>query len=515
MTPDASAGGVAREAAPARTYSLTREEFRERAKTANMIPLYADLLADMETPVSAFLKVARGEYAFLLESVEGGERLARYSFLGSEPFMVLRTKGRWVEIEEEGEVERRELGPGGDPLHVLEQLMGRYTWSPDPRLPPFVGGAVGTLAYDLVRFFERLPDETKDDLHLPDVLLMFTHGLVIFDHVKHYVRVVVNERVRESGPDEAYDRAVERIEELIQRLKGPLPERRPATGDRQSGAALEVASNFEKPDFLRMVENVKEYIAAGDIIQCVPSQRFTASITADPFDVYRSLRSINPSPYMYYLKAGETYVVGSSPEILATEKDGEVVVRPIAGTIRRGETAEEDAKLAAQLLADEKERAEHIMLVDLGRNDIGRVCEYGSVHVDELMVIEKYSHVQHIVSNVVGKLSPGKTAYDVLRATFPAGTLSGAPKIRAMEIIEEQEPTKRGFYGGAIGYFSYSGSMDTAITIRTVVIQGDQAYIQAGGGVVADSVPENEYQESVNKARAVVRALEMAEKGLD
>ncbi len=498
---------------PGRSYSLTREEFRDRAQTANLIPLYADILADMETPVSAYRKMARGDYGFLLESVEGGERLARYSFLGSEPFMVLRTQGSHVEIEEDGAVERFEMAPGEDALHILQRLMERYTWSDDPRLPPFVGGAVGALAYDLVRYFERLPNATVNDLDLPDALLMFTHGLVIFDHVKHHVRVLANTRITDDGPDAAYDRAVLRIEEMISRLRGPLPptDAPPPTAP----APLEVTSNVEKADFLRTVERVKEYIAAGDIIQCVPSQRFTAPLTADPFDAYRALRSVNPSPYLYYLKARDIHVVGSSPEILATEKDRQVVVRPIAGTIRRGATPEEDARLAEQLLADEKERAEHIMLVDLGRNDIGRVCEYGSVRVDELMVIEKYSHVQHIVSNVTGRLAEGKTAYDLLRATFPAGTLTGAPKIRAMEIIEELEPTRRGFYGGAIGYFSYSGSMDTAITIRTVVIRGNQAYIQAGGGVVADSVPENEYQESVNKARAVVRALELAEAGLD
>jgi anthranilate synthase component 1 len=501
-----------------RPLSLSREEFRERAKTANLIPLFVDLLADMETPVSAFLKVARGEYAFLLESVEGGERMARYSFMGSEPFMVLRTKGQDVEICEEGRIERTQLAPGEDPLHVLQRLMERYQWSPDSRLPPFVGGAVGTLAYDLVRFFERLPDDTKDDLQLPDVLLMFTDGLVIFDHVKHNLRIVANARVGEEGADSAYDRAVDLIRELVERLQTPLRgdqlhrSRESADGEPRT---LSIRSNIERDDFLKMVERVKVYIGSGDIIQCVPSQRFSTAITADPFDVYRALRSINPSPYMFYLKAGDIRVVGSSPEILVTENKGEVVVRPIAGTIRRGETLEEDAILSQQLLDDEKERAEHIMLVDLGRNDIGRVCDYATVKVDELMVIEKYSHVQHIVSNVSGHLSSGKNCYDVLRATFPAGTLSGAPKIRAMEIIEEMEPTKRGIYGGAIGYFSYSGNMDTAITIRTVVIRNGQAYIQAGGGVVADSVPENEYQETVNKARAVVRALEMAENGLD
>jgi anthranilate synthase component 1 len=497
-----------------RGLSLTREEFRERAKTANLIPVFADLLADMETPVSAFLKIARGDYAFLLESVEGGERMARYSFMGCEPFMTLRTKGRQVEVSEEGRVERFELEPGEDPLHVLERLMKRFVWSPDPRLPPFVGGAVGALAYDIVRFFERLPDETTDDLQLPDAMLTFTDGLVIFDHVKHHLRVVANARVGEAGPDAAYDRAAERIEALISRLKEPLFPRPQHVGDDEK-PEIKIESNFKREEFLDMVSRVKEYIAAGDIIQCVPSQRFSARITADPFDVYRALRSINPSPYLYYLKIRDVHVAGSSPEILVTEKRGEVVVRPIAGTIRRGETPEEDESLAQELLADEKERAEHIMLVDLGRNDIGRVCDYGTVRVDELMVIEKYSHVQHLVSNVVGTLSAGKTAYDVLRATFPAGTLSGAPKIRAMEIIEEMEPTKRGFYGGAIGYFSYSGSMDAAITIRTVVVKDGQAYIQAGGGVVADSLPENEYQESVNKARAVVRALQMAEAGLD
>ena len=454
--------------------------------------------------------------------------MARYSFLGTEPFMVLRTKGSRVEIEEEGRTRVEELGPGEDPLALLERLMSRYTWSPDPRLPPFVGGAIGAMSYDLVRFFERLPDDTVDDLHHPDVLLMFTDSLVIFDHVNRHARVLANARIAEDGPDAAYDRAVARIEELLDRLKGPLPSRPSspvgaaprgypsAPGGRPAASTrVEVSSNMAKSEFLKSVERVKEYIAAGDAIQALISQRFTATIAADPFDVYRALRTINPSPYLFYLKCRDLHIVGSSPEILVTEKEGEVVIRPLAGTIRRGATEEEDRRLAAQLLADEKECAEHIMLVDLGRNDIGRVCDYGTVKVDELKTIEKYSHVQHIVSNVVGRLSKGKTCYDVLRASFPAGTLSGAPKVRAMEIIEEVEPTRRGFYGGAIGYFSWSGSMDTAITIRTAVIQAGIAHFQAAGGIVADSVPESEYEESVNKAKAVTRALEMAEAGLD
>jgi anthranilate synthase component 1 len=494
-------------------YHPDRKEFGQRAKAGNLVSVYREILADMETPVSAFKKISDGSHAFLLESVEGGERVARFSFLGSDPHLIMRSKGRTVEMERNGcVVERIELAPGQDPLHVLKREMSRLRWVPDPELPRFCGGAVGYIGYDTVRFFEDLPDSTEDDLCLPDCVFGFTDTLLIFDHVRHKIRVLANARV-DGDPDAAYDEAVEKIDRVVERLKLPAPQSKPAASP---AGSRQVTSNFgAREDFERAVVDCKEYIAAGDVIQVVISQRFCAPVAADPFDVYRALRSVNPSPYMYYLSFGDTKLIGSSPEILVTEERGKVTVRPIAGTRPRGRTDEDDARLEEELLADEKERAEHIMLVDLGRNDIGRVCRYGSVNADELMVIERYSHVMHIVSNVRGRLMPDKDQFDVLRATFPAGTVSGAPKIRAMEIIDELEPTRRGTYAGAIGYFSYSGDMDTCITIRTILIKGGTAYIQAGAGIVADSIPEREYQETVNKATAMIRALEMAEEGLE
>jgi anthranilate synthase component 1 len=491
-------------------YYPSKQEFRSIAETANLIPVYAEVLADMETPVSAFLKATDGDYRFLLESVEGGERLARYSFMGSEPFLVFRAKGNHVVIEQGGSLEVIDLAPGRDPLHILKQLMNQYRWSGDPSLPPFCGGAVGYIGYDAVRHFERLPDLTPDDLKLPDYLLMFTDAFLVFDHVRHSIRAVCNARVSED-PDAAYDSAVAKVDELIRRLRDGHPKLPPPpTGNNRA----EPTSNVSRDRFLESVLRAKEYIAAGDIIQVVLSQRLSIPVTAHPLHIYRALRFVNPSPYMYYLSAGDIHIVGSSPEILVSERNGVVTTRPIAGTTRRGATEEEDQKLADALLSDEKERAEHIMLVDLGRNDLGRVCSYGTVKVDEFMAIEKYSHVMHIVSNVTGRLSPDKDQFDVLRACFPAGTVSGAPKIRAMEIIEELEPTKRGPYAGAVGYFSYSGSMDTAITIRTITLKGNTAYVQVGAGVVADSIPEREFEETMRKGHALLRAIEMAEAGL-
>ncbi|HEY3283330.1 MAG TPA: anthranilate synthase component I [Armatimonadota bacterium] len=486
------------------------DAFRERASAYNLIPVVREILADLETPASAFIKVARGTESFLLESVEGGERIARYSFMGSEPMVTLKVQGRRARIVESGKPRDVELGEGEDGLLLLKQLLEQYRWGGGETLPPFAGGAVGFLAYDAVRDFERLPDTSEDDRHLPTYQFMLTQWLLIFDHVKHRIRVVCN-AVVDGDPDAAYGAAVAKIEELVHLLRSPLPRMQGAANGRQ----IELESNFRKEKFEDAVRAAKEYIAAGDIFQVVLSQRFTANYTAEPFSIYRALRSINPSPYMFYLSFGDLKLIGSSPEILVTEHQGRVTLRPIAGTTHRGESEEEDQALERALLADEKECAEHIMLVDLGRNDIGRVCEYGSVKVDQLKVIERYSHVMHIVSNVVGKLAKGKDQYDLLRACFPAGTLSGAPKIRAMEIIEELEPTKRGPYGGAVGYFSYSGSMDCCIILRTLVLKGNTAYLQVGAGLVADSVPEKEYQETVFKGRALVKALELAEGGLE
>lgn len=494
-------------------YYPTKEHFLRVAKPGKMISVYKDVLADMETPVSAFKKIDDGGHAFLLESVEGGERVARFSFLGVRPRAIMRSNGRTVEIEGDTSVKDQiELLDGQDPLDILKTEMSRYDWEQNPDLPKFCGGAVGFMGYDMVRFFEDLPDSTEDMLDVPDCIFAFTDTLLIFDHVKNKIRVLANARI-DGDPGSAYKKAIDRIDALVERLRTPLATETPT---RNQSKPLEIKSNYEtREDFENAVSKCKEYIASGDIIQVVISQRFQTKVTSAPFDIYRALRSINPSPYMYYLSFGDIKLIGSSPEILVTQENGKVTTRPIAGTRPRGSSEEEDGHLEQELLADVKERAEHIMLVDLGRNDIGRVCDYGSISVDQLMTIERYSHVMHIVSNVTGQLRPDMDQFDLLRASFPAGTVSGAPKIRAMEIIAELEPTRRGTYAGSIGYFSYSGSMDTCITIRTILIKGDTAYIQAGAGIVADSVPASEYQETVNKAMAMTRAIKMAEAGLE
>ena len=493
-------------------YYPSKEEFIRRSESGNLVPVYREILADMETPVSAYKKIARGKYSFLLESVTGGERLARYSFVGTDPFMVFKSKGRDVQIVERWRADKIHLEDGRDPLHVLKDLISRYNYVDDPDLPRFCGGAVGYIGYDTVRFFEELPDSTTDDLNVPDCYFVFTDIIVVFDHLKHCMKIVCNPEVG-SDPGTTYDLAIEKVDEIVERLRTTtLPP------DMHKGCPTQVSelsSNMTKPQFEQMIRDAKEYIVAGDIIQVVLSQRLSLPLEADPFDVYRALRSLNPSPYMYYLAFDDMKLIGSSPEILVTEDRGVVTTRPIAGTRPRGKTEEEDLALEKELLSDEKERAEHIQLVDLGRNDIGRVCKYGTVTVDELMVVERYSHVMHIASNVHGELAYGKDEFDVLRAAFPAGTLSGAPKIRAMEIIDELEPTRRGTYGGAIGYFGFSGNMDTCITIRTMLVKDGMAYIQAGAGIVADSDPASEYQETLNKAGALIKAVELAAKGLD
>lgn len=501
-------------AAPLFAHTPTREEFRRLARQGNLIPVYRDVLADMETPVSAFQRLRGRPNAFLLESVEGGERLARYSFLGANPYLTFRAKGNTATITENGASREVALGENRDPLHVLEELLAPVRYVELPGLPRFVGGAVGYIGYDWVRCLEPIGEHATDDLQLDDCRLLLTDTLLIFDHVAHRIKVLANAHVApDTDPDAAYDEAVAKIDALVELLRRPRPEANTKTFDPYH-APERFVSNLTKTDYKKMILAGKEYIAAGDIIQAVLSQRFSRPLHAEPFDVYRALRSLNPSPYMFYLNWDDMTLVGASPEILVTEEQGKVTVRPIAGTRRRGATPEEDVSLAAELLADEKERAEHIMLVDLGRNDIGRVCSYGTVQVDELMAVERYSHVMHLVSNVTGRLADGKTAFDVLRATFPAGTLSGAPKVRAMQIIEELEPTRRGVYGGAIGYFSFNGNLDACITIRTLLVKDGTAYLQAGGGIVADSDPEAEYDETVNKSNAVRRAVEMAEAGL-
>ncbi len=494
-------------------------EFRRRAEQGNLVPVYREFVADLETPVSAFLKLRQmgdgGRYAFLLESVAGGENIARYSYLAVNPDRILTSRGRAVTLTEGGRETVSVLPLGQDPLHVLKELMGQYCFVPVPGWERFTGGAVGYLGYDMVRFFEELPDENPDDLGLPDCAMMFADTVVIFDHLMHRVRVLHNTLI-DGEPDAAYARACQRIEETVQCLEGPAPPVRLFRGKppEDRADASQYPSTMTREQHREVVREAKEYIAAGDIIQVVLSHRISTPVEIDPFDLYRALRAINPSPYMFYLCLGDVKLIGASPEILVTEDAGQVITRPIAGTRPRGRTAAEDEELERELLANEKERAEHIMLVDLHRNDIGRVCKPGSVEVDQLMVVERYSHVMHIVSNVRGELADGQDQFDLLRATFPAGTLSGAPKIRAMEIIDELEPLRRGPYGGAVGYFSFSGSMDTCITLRTIVMKGKTAYIQAGGGIVADSDPDAEYEETVMKAGALLDAVRFAHEGM-
>ena len=487
-------------------YFPSLEEFREKAKEGNLIPVYKEIMADMETPVTAFLKIDTGKHSFLLESVEGGEKWGRYSFLGSNPSIIVKCKGNRVTVTRDTVSETFE---SHDPLSVIKELMSRYRPVQLPELPIFFGGAVGFLSYDMVRFFEDIGNRATDTLKIDDAVFMITDTLLIFDNLKHRIKVVSNAHI-DGNADSAYKEAVARIDAIIERLKAPLPPM-----DSEGRGKAEITPEMTKEAYLEMVRKAKEYIKAGDIIQVVPSQRFRAELTAAPFNIYRALKLINPSPYMYYLKLDDLTIIGTSPEILVRVEGEDVDVRPIAGTRRRGRSDEEDRALENELLADPKERAEHIMLVDLGRNDIGRVSEVGSVQVTELMTVERYSHVMHIVSNVRGKLKAGVDSFDVLRATFPAGTVSGAPKVRAMEIIEELEPSRRGPYAGCLGYFGFSGNMDMCITIRTMVIKDNYIYMQAGGGVVADSDPDAEYQETVNKASALFRAVEMASEGLE
>jgi anthranilate synthase component I len=485
-------------------------QFLSLARQGNLIPVFREILADMETPVSAFKKIDDGLSAFLLESIEGGEKWARYSFLGSGPGKVFRSRGRNFEVLDGGKLILS--GESDDPLTELKGYLARYRPVTLPDLPRFFGGAVGYLGYDMVRFIEALPEKNGQQIGAYDSCFLLTENLLIFDNMRQKIIVVCNVHLQEGeDPVAAYQRGLGAIDALIAQLRRPLPSRTAFSAKQTAG----LQANFTHTDFLSAVERCQEYVRAGDIFQVVLSQRFSGPLTADPFDIYRALRTVNPSPYMFFLRFGETLVIGASPEVLVRKEESRVEVRPIAGTRGRGASTELDLLLEAELLADPKERAEHIMLIDLGRNDLGRVCRTGSVEVSELMVIERYSHVMHIVSNVQGVLKPEHDAFDVFRATFPAGTLSGAPKIRAMEIIEELEPCRREIYGGAVGYFSFSGNMDMAIAIRTLVVQKDRIHLQAGAGIVADSDPEAEYQETLNKARGVLKAIDMAQGGLD
>ncbi|BBA70819.1 anthranilate synthase component I [Geobacter sulfurreducens] len=485
------------------------DTFRALGARGNLIPVCREIMADMDTPVSAFRKLDDGRYAFLLESIEGGEKWARYTFLGASPSTVIRSRGTTVEIITNGETRSVTTD---DPLGFVRDFLARFRPVEIPGLPRFFGGAVGYLGYDMVRHFERLPTDKPAVIGAWDSCFLITDTIVIFDNMRQKITVVSNAHLDEGvSVEAAYADAVARIEGIIARLKAPLPAQPAAAAARK----VSFSSNITREAFEDAVERAKEYVRAGDIIQVVLSQRFSGELTVDPLDIYRVLRTLNPSPYMFFLRLDDTLVVGASPEVMVRREGSRVELRPIAGTRPRGATPERDEQLAEELLADPKERAEHVMLVDLGRNDLGRVCRTGTVKVSELMVIERYSHVMHIVSNVQGELDEGRDAFDVVRATFPAGTLSGAPKVRAMEIIDELEPVRREVYGGAVGYFSFSGNMDLAIAIRTLVIRDGVVHLQAGAGIVADSDPASEYQETVNKAMAVVKAIETTEKGLD
>jgi anthranilate synthase component 1 len=484
----------------------TLAEARRLAAPGRLMPLYREILADAETPVSAYLKVARGSPSFLLESVEGGERLARYSFVGTAPRQWLELQPGRARFDGEDGVTEQQCD---DPLATIDAWVGRRETVAVPGLPRFQGGAVGFLAYELARCYERLPAPPASPLGLPLGLLALYDTLLVFDHLQRTIKVVTHVPL-DRDVDAEYERGLGRIETLVERLHAPLADGVLAVAG-QSGEAVPLQSNFTREGFEAAVVAAKEHIAAGDIIQVVLAQRFTRPVSASPFAVYRALRAVNPSPYMYFLDWGNFHVVGASPELLVLVEGGRAMTHPIAGTRPRGSTPEEDAALGEELRTDEKECAEHLMLVDLGRNDLGRVCAPGSVRLQQFMEIERYSHVMHLVSQVTGELRADLRPVDALRACFPAGTVSGAPKIRAMEIIAELEPEQRGSYAGAVGFFGYDGSLETAITIRTLVMKDGLAHIGAGAGIVADSVPATEYEETQNKARATQRALELAE----
>ncbi|MDD5465054.1 MAG: anthranilate synthase component I [Candidatus Omnitrophica bacterium] len=486
----------------------TFKEFLKLSSKGNVIPVYKEINADLDTPVSAFLKIKQGNYSFLLESVEGQEKIARYSFLGTDPSLIFKSKGRQIEIIDTARNKKRSFITGSSPLAEIKKIMRDFRSVEVAGLPRFYGGLVGYIGYDMVRFFEDIPDKNKDDLRIPDTVLLLTDTLLIFDRLNHSIKIVNNVILpKASGAlnkKKLYEKAVKKIESIYNGFNRSVIRKDSLV----KPGKLHISSNLKQSEFVSMVKRGKEYIKKGDIIQVVLSQRFKVKTQRDAFAIYRSLRSLNPSPYMYYLKLKDFSIVGSSPEMLVRCENGFVQNRPIAGTRRRGKGQEEDARLEKELLADDKERAEHLMLVDLGRNDLGRISKPGKVKVDEFMRVEKFSHVMHLVSQVSAILDKKRfDIYDVLRSTFPAGTVTGAPKIRAMEIIDELENSRRSLYAGAIGYFSFSHNLDTCIAIRTVLLKNGFAYVQAGSGIVADSVPQKEYQESVNKAEALMEAI--------
>jgi anthranilate synthase component I len=490
-------------------YHPTFEEFVALSREASLVPVYRQLIGDALTPVSAFCKIQEGEWAFLFESVVGGERLGRYSFLGAGPFLRFQAFGRRVVLQPA-------TGPAvelehPDPLRLLEEKLNAYRAPHVAGLPRFCGGAVGYAGYDAVRYVENLPNPPPDDRGLPDLCFAFYDRMVIFDHINKTIAAVAHAHVDPSDLRRSYQTACDRVDRLVERLQQGAADLQLTDVAPVGEVSRPYQSNFEPAAFDLAVAKCIEYIKAGDAFQIVLSQRLQTETKARPFDIYRTLRVVNPSPFLFYVKADSLCLVGSSPEIMVRVEGDKVTIRPLAGTRPRGRTDEDDERLAKELSADPKERAEHIMLVDLGRNDVGRVARYGSVQLSDLMTVERYSHVMHLSSTVTGRLKPGMTALDALRSCLPAGTLSGAPKVRAMEIIDELEPQRRGPYGGAVGYIDFSGNMDTCIALRTMVLKGQTVYLQAGAGIVADSVPANEREETLNKARGLLRALEMAE----
>ena len=483
-------------------------EFQRLAKQGNLIPVYDVFSADLLTPVSAYLRIAQGaRYSFLLESVEGGEKIARYTFAGAHPEEVFRYANGACVMESRDRVVWEER----DPISFLRERTERFRPVRLPGLPPLIAGAIGYFSYDMVRLIERIPRRLRDEIGLYDAMLMFYHGLISFDHVQHRLWIVRNVFTEGAGSLKAkYDAAVREIRETRKLLDEPVGAERAKKTSPAKKSVLNVTSNFRRPEYLAAVRKAKQYIRAGDIFQVVVSQRFSAKTKAEPFEVYRELRALNPSPYLFFLQLNDVSVVGSSPEMLVKVQGRDVFYRPIAGTRWRGKDESEDQRLEKEMLASEKERAEHIMLVDLGRNDLGRVCDYGTVRPEKLMTVERYSHVMHLVSSLRGRLREDVDCFDALMACFPAGTVSGAPKVRAMEIIEELERTRRGIYAGGILYLDFAGNLDSCIALRTMVMKNGVAYVQAGGGIVADSTPEGEYEESVNKSKALLAALERA-----
>jgi anthranilate synthase component 1 len=489
------------------------KKFLKLAKKGLVVPIYKEILADLTTPVSAFRKLSKGsKYSFLLESVEGGEIIGRYSFLGVDPYLTFQSKGNKYRIVSENE---KKQGLTDDPLKELKSIMKPFRSLDIEELPRFTGGAVGYISYPAIRFWEKIPKTKPDDLRVPDMFFLLTETVVVFDHVQHKMKVICNAFIKDTDKGtlkKIYNKSVNNIDAMVEKLKTESLSSKQRKREKKSSTWK---SNFIPEDFIKAVDKAKQYIRAGDILQVVLSQRWAKKTNAEPIDIYRAIRSLNPSPYMFYLDFGGFKIIGSSPEIMVRKEKEKIILRPIAGTRPRGKDEEEDNKLIEELLKDPKERAEHLMLVDLGRNDVGRAAILGSVKVTELMSIEKYSHVMHIVSNVEGTLRKGCDEYDVLRASFPAGTVSGAPKIRAMEIIEELEPNQRGPYAGAVGYFSFSGNLDSCITIRTIILKNNIAYVQAGAGIVADSIGKREYKETLNKAKALMEAVELAEGELE